>query len=106
MLKQSTPIKRDHGMQVEEDLLLFAQAFAALNKPQLAAQLLSASTTLLAQKRDNQPPFCVAWLAEIEQNTVTSIRDQLDQAAISHARDQGQTLTRDQAIELALNSAD
>jgi predicted ATPase/DNA-binding SARP family transcriptional activator len=106
MLKQSTPIKRDEGMLVEEDLLLFAQAFAALNKPRLAAQLLSAATTLLAQKRDNRAPFCLAWLAEIEQNTVTSIREQLDQAAVRRAREEGQTLTRDQAIELALNSSD
>jgi predicted ATPase/DNA-binding SARP family transcriptional activator len=103
MLKQSTPIKRDEGMLVEEDLLLFAQAFAALNKPRLAAQLLTAATTLLAQKRDNRAPFCLAWLAEIERNTITSIRQQLDQAAVRRAREEGQTLTRDQAIELALN---
>ena len=104
MLKQSTPIKRDQGMLVEEDLLLFAQAFAAHNKPQLAAQLVSASTTLLAEKRDNQPPFGVAWLAEIERSTLTSICQQLSQAAVSRALEEGQALTRDQAIELALNS--
>ena len=44
------------------------------------------------------------WAAKINEETLTTIRTQLDEAAFAEAWEQGRALTLDEAVALALES--
>jgi predicted ATPase len=101
MLKESLRINRDHDMRggIAENLCHFAEFLAAGGKAEMAARLLSRAE-VLSEEIGGVP----SWVAELNEKTLTSIRTQLDEAAFAEAWDQGQALTVDEAVALALDS--
>jgi ATP/maltotriose-dependent transcriptional regulator MalT len=103
MLKESHRILRDLG-----DLLMSAAAvcriarvLALAGRAGTAARVLSSSAVLL-EEIGARPP----WLARINEQTLTAIRTQLDEAAFAEAWEQGQALTAEEAVALALDALD
>ena len=79
----------------------FAGVLASVGRGATAARLLSCSETLHAEIGANPP-----WVASMHEETLTSIRMQLDEADFVQAWEQGRTLTADEAVALALDSFD
>ena len=102
-IRMSTRLTR--AVRIQENLLRFAYAFAAQKKPEVAASLLSFSTTRIEQTQ-SVAPYGVAYTAEMKEKTLTLIRGQLEDAALAEAWQQGRTLTEEEALALALNSND
>jgi len=65
-----------------------------------AAHLLSKALTVLKKVGAR-----FSWTEELDQKTVTTIRTDLDGAAFVEAWDQGQAMTIDAAVALALESS-
>ena len=102
-IRMSTRLTR--AVRIQEKVLRFAYAFAAQKKPEVAASLLSFSTTRIEQTQ-SVTPYGVAYTAEMKEKTLTLIRGQLEDAALAEAWQQGRTLTEEEALALALNSND
>ncbi len=102
-IRMSTRLTR--AVRIQENLLRFAYAFAAQKKPEVAASLLSFSTTRIEQTQ-SVTPYGVAYTAEMKEKTLTLIHGQLEDAALAEAWQQGRTLTEEEALALALNSND
>jgi hypothetical protein len=66
-----------------------------------AAQLLAGSETVF-EGIGARPP----WLARMNEETLTAIREQLGEAAVAEAWEQGRATTVDKAVALALGSLD
>jgi non-specific serine/threonine protein kinase len=89
-----------------DDLLLiagcvcrFARILALSGRPEMAGRVLSSSAALL-KEIGALPPH----IAQIRDQTLAAVRSQLDDAAFAKAWAEGQTLTADEAIALALDS--
>jgi predicted ATPase len=78
-----------------------AGVLATVGRAATAARLLSCSETLHGEIGANPP-----WVARMHEETLTTIRTQLDEAALIEAWEQGRALTADEAVALALDSPD
>lgn len=101
MLKEALRMFRDLGdpMRTAVNLCRSAHALAVAERAGAAAQLLSCSETLLEELGANVP-----WVARMNDETLTTIRTQLDDAALADAWEQGRALTVDEAVALTLDS--
>jgi hypothetical protein len=68
----------------------------------MAARILSRSKALYEEVGASVAPY----LAEMNEETITSIRAQVDEAAFAEAWEQGRKLSVDEAVALALDSVD
>jgi predicted ATPase/class 3 adenylate cyclase len=104
MLNESTRIYRDFGDRhsVAINVCRFARAAAEAGKGEAAARILSAAEVL----REEISVSWSYWVVEMNDATLATIRAQLDEAARAEAWDQGQALTPEEAVELALDSLD
>ena len=75
----------------------FARVFALAGRATTATRVLSSSAVRL-EEIGARPP----WLAKINTQTLTAIRTQLDESAFAEAWEQGEKLTPDEAVALAL----
>jgi predicted ATPase len=102
MLKESHRIHRDLGdpIGIVRDLSRVARVLAAVGRAETAARLLSGSMALYEELGASLRP----WLAEMNEETLATIRAQLDEAAFSGAWEQGRALTADEAVALAGDS--
>jgi len=78
-----------------------AGVLAFVGRAATAARLLSCSETLHGEIGANPP-----WVARMHEETLTTIRTQLDEVAFAEAWEQGRALTADEAVALALHSMD
>jgi predicted ATPase len=101
MLKGSLRILDDLGDldNLSEILCHFARALAVEGRAGTAARLLSFSEAL-RQKIGSMSPY----QARRNERTLTAIRTQFDDAGFAQAWEQGQALTLDEAVALALDS--
>ena len=76
-----------------------AGVLAFVGRAATAARLLSCSETLHGEIGANPP-----WVARMHEETLTTIRTQLDEVAFAEAWEQGRALTADEAVALALES--
>jgi predicted ATPase len=102
MLRESHRIDRDlgdpHG--IARVLCRVARVLAAVGRARTAARLLSASEALHEEIGATLRP----WLAQMNEETLTTVRAHLDEAAFAEAWEQGRALTADDAVALALDS--
>jgi predicted ATPase/class 3 adenylate cyclase len=103
MLKESLRISRDLETPggITESLCHFADLLAAEGRAETAARLLSRAEVL--RKEIGGAP---SWVGEVNEKTLATIHTQLDEAAFAEAWAQGQALTVDEAVALALDSGD
>ena len=103
MLKQSLRIKRDLGDRIEIAMGLcgVARAITALGRVETAVRLISCFEALREEIGGGEP-----WVARMNEQTLATIRTQLDEAAFDEAWEQGQALSADDAVALALESLD
>ena len=101
MLKDTLRISRDLGEPVEiaDTLSRLAATLAVAGRGETAAQLLSSSMT--THERAGSKRF---WVADRNEETLTTIRKQLGESVFAEAWEQGKSLTVDEAIALALDS--
>ena len=105
IMKDVLRIDRDRGvpLQTAFDLSRFARALAfAGGAGADAARLLLSAEALRVEIGAGVPPF----FARVNEEALTAIRAQLDEAAVAEAWEQGQALTPDDAVALALGSLD
>jgi tetratricopeptide (TPR) repeat protein len=103
-LAQALRIFRDHGnlLEIAINLGRFAAIFAREGRAATAGRLLSSSEALTEEIASSIPP----WAATRNERTLTTIRGQLDEAALDEAWEQGRALTVDEAVALALDARD
>ena len=102
--KQNLLASRDLGSLhgIAQSLCRSASTFAVLaEKVDTAARLLSCFEAL----RD-QIGVSEAWVARMNEETLSAIRARLDESAFAEAWEQGRTLTIEEAVALALGSAE
>ena len=104
MLASSTLIFRDLGDRVwtANNLGSLAHYLAVQRNARSAAAILSTAEALRKEIGGGEP----LWVAEMNDETLTTIRAQLDEAAFAEAWEQGRALTVDEAVALALDSLD
>jgi predicted ATPase/class 3 adenylate cyclase len=104
MLKEAYRIHRELGDPYRVAIAVgrFAAVLAAVGKAGTAATLLSCSEVLLDEIGAGGMP----WVANMHDETLAIIRTQLNAADIGEAWEQGQKLTADEAVALALESLD
>ena len=99
-------IRIDHGLgnvlDLAVDLGRLASVLAVAGEPGTAARLLSASEAL-SEKLGVSVPF---WAGRRNEQTLASVRTQLDEASAAEALERGRVLTVDEAVKLALAAAD
>jgi len=102
MLKESTRIYHDLGERIEIALNLsrFARALAVEGRAETAARLLSRAEAL----GEEIGATFDSWAVRVNEDTLTAIRTQLDEAAVAEAWARGRALTVDEAVALALDS--
>ncbi len=102
MLKESHRIHRDLGdpIGIARGLCRVARVLASVGRAGTAARLLSSSETLHEELGASLRP----WLAQMNEETLTTVRAQLDEAAFAEAWEEGRLLTADEAVALALDS--
>ncbi|MBA3366851.1 MAG: hypothetical protein H0U03_13885 [Actinobacteria bacterium] len=100
MLEESHRLYRELGdpLDTAVNLCRFARALACEGKAGPAAQLVSSYEALCEQIGAN-----VQWAAEMNEGTLATVRTELDEAEVDGAWGQGQTLTADEAVRLALD---
>jgi predicted ATPase/class 3 adenylate cyclase len=103
ILKEALRIHRDGGDRrlAARDLGRFARALALEGRAATAAQLLSRSVALREEIGALE-----AGDAEFNEQTLTMIKVQLDEAAFAEGWEQGRKLTVDEAVALALASVE
>ena len=102
--KQNLLACRDLGslQRIAQSLCGRAGALALfLGQAATAAQLLSC-----VEAQREQIGVSEAWIATMNEQTLSAIHDQLDESAFAEAWEQGQSLTVDEAVALALDSLD
>lgn len=104
MLKESLRIYSDLGERHEigVNLCRFARAFAVVGSARSAARVLARSEAL--REEIGGPQY--SWIAELNVGTLAMVRAQLDEAAFAEAWEEGKALTLDEAVAVALDSAD
>jgi predicted ATPase/class 3 adenylate cyclase len=102
MLKESHRIRRDlrDPIGIARDLCRVARVLASVERAGAAARLLSSSKALHEELGASLRP----WLAQMNEETLRTVRVQLDEAAFAEAWEEGRKLTPDQAVALALDS--
>jgi len=102
MLNESHRIHRDldDPIGIARGLSRVARVLAVVGRAGTAARLLSRAEYLHEELGARLRP----WLAQMNGETVTTIRAQLDEAAFAEAWEQGRALTADAAVTLALDS--
>jgi len=102
MLKESHSIHRDLGdpIGVARGICRVARVLASVGRAGTAARLLSSSETLHEELGASLRP----WLAQMNEETLTTVRAQLDEVAFAEAWEEGRVLTADEAVALALDS--
>ncbi len=88
-----------HGVAIE--LRRCACAFAVKGRAQTAAKLLACAEALHEEIGDT-----MLWVARMKEEALAAIREQLDEAAVDDAWEQGRKLALDEALALALESLD
>jgi tetratricopeptide (TPR) repeat protein len=103
LLRENFPLYLELGdlRGTGENLCRSAHALAAEGSVTTAAQLLAGSETVF-EGIGARPP----WLARMNEETLGTIREQLDEAALAEAWEQGRATTVDKAVALALGSLD
>ncbi|HEU0245754.1 MAG TPA: tetratricopeptide repeat protein, partial [Gaiellaceae bacterium] len=104
LLHQSLLIKRESGdrVQIATGLSSTARALAAVGRRmETAARLIACFESLSGEIGAGE-----AWVTRMNEETLPKIRAQLDDAAFNEAWEQGQNLTLDEAVALALSSLD
>ena len=103
MLERAYRIDRDLGARVEMavDVCRFAEVLASA-RPDVATTLLSAGERL----REETGAAWERWAAEMNEETVATIRSQLDEAGFAVAWERGRALTAEEAVALAVASLD
>jgi predicted ATPase len=102
-LRESLGIKREVGDRIEMAIGVCsaARALAALGRVGTATRLLSCFEALAEETGGGE-----GWVTRMKDETLATIRTQLDEAAFANAWEQGRALTADEAIALALESMD
>jgi predicted ATPase/class 3 adenylate cyclase len=103
MLAEAYPIWRDLGNLIGIVAVLgrLASVLATAGRAETSARLLSCSETLREEIGHR-----ARWLTTMNDETLTTIGTQLDEAAFAEAWEQGRKLTADEAVALALDEAD
>jgi predicted negative regulator of RcsB-dependent stress response len=103
LLEQSHRILRHVGDPLWGPAVVcrLARVLAQAGRAATAARVLAGPAAVL-EESGAMPP----WLARINDETLGVVRMQLDEAAFTDAWEQGQTLTVDEAVALALDSID
>jgi non-specific serine/threonine protein kinase len=101
MLTESLRITRDLEMPglIVENLSRFAETLAVAGRAETAAQLLGAAEALREEIGGSH-----SWVIDVNENTLTQLRTQLDDATLAEAREHGRRLTVDEAVAFALES--
>lgn len=101
LLTQAVRIHREIGdpRGMVYDLIFFARVLAWTGNAEAAGRLLSCVESLQEEFGMSEP-----WFTEFNEKTLTSIRDQLGEAALAETWQQGRKLTIDVALALALDS--
>jgi hypothetical protein len=104
MLAESTRIEHDLGdvVWIANNLGRMAYTVALEGDAAAAVRLLAAAEA----RHEHVGVSPAKWVAEMNEETLTIIRTQLDQAAFAEAWDQGRKLTVDEAVTLALGEGD
>ncbi len=102
MLRAALQIDHDHGdvLALATNLGRLASVLVLAGSGETAVQLLSSSEALTAGLGASVP----SWAAARNEETLTTIRSQLDEAAVDEAWEQGRALSVDEAIALALDA--
>jgi predicted ATPase/class 3 adenylate cyclase len=103
MLTESQRIWRDLGNLIGTVAGLSRIAFilAVTRRAETAARLLSSSENL-----NEEVGYRASWLTEMNEETLTALRAQLDEAAFAEAWEQGRKLSPDEAVALAFASVE
>jgi tetratricopeptide (TPR) repeat protein len=102
MLKETDRISRelgDYPLQTAVNFCRSANALAFAGRAGAAARLLSWADA----QHEELGASVLTWLAEINEQTLATVRTQLDEAAFSEAWQQGRRMTVDEAFALALD---
>ena len=101
LLEQSLRIWRDLGdrIGVAMGVCSVARAITAVGNVGMAARLISWFDALREEIGGGE-----SWVRRMNEETLTTIRAQLDDAAFARAWEEGLTLTTDEAVQLALDS--
>lgn len=104
MLAEAYRIDCDMGelYEIAIEFCRFAHAVTVAGRPGAGARLLARAEAL----RDEIGATFESWAARMNEGTLTAICAQLDEATFAEAWEQGQTLTADEAVALALDSRD
>ena len=104
MLREAHELNRELGDRYREAIIVFrfARVLAHAGSAEAAAQVL-ATGEMLQEEMGSSP---MAWLKRGNDEALTLIRAQLDEAALAEAWEHGQALTADEAVELALGELD
>jgi ATP/maltotriose-dependent transcriptional regulator MalT len=102
MLRESLPIlvHLDDRLGVGENLARFARVFAVAGRAEAATELLAGLEALYQETGGG----VLAWVAELNEETLDLIRGALGEQALAQAFDRGRRLTVDDAVALALNA--
>ena len=103
MLRQSLQIFRAHRdlLWIAASVTRFARVLALSGRPELAAQIFSSAAAQLTEMGGSPQ-----WLTRRNEGTLADLRAQLGKAAFDEAWEQGQALTADEAIAIALGALD
>ena len=86
---------------VVESLCRFAYTLAVGGRAEVAARLLAADQELREEIGGG-----FAWVAEVNGETLGKLRSQLDELMLEEALAQGRKLTPDEAVAIALDTAE
>jgi predicted ATPase len=103
LLQESLAIKREIGDRIEIAIGLCsaARAITAVGRVGTATRLLSCFEALGEETGGGE-----VWVTRMKEETLATIRTQLDDASFAEAWEQGRALTADEAVALALDSLD
>jgi tetratricopeptide (TPR) repeat protein len=87
--------------QIVESLSRFAHTLSSAGRAVTAARLVAA-----AEAVRNEIGGSHSWVARDNEKTLKELREQLDSSTLADALEQGRRLTVDEAVSLALSSAD
>ena len=89
-------------LEIAVNLGRFAAILARTGQVESAAQVLARSEALSTEIGAG----VLSWAAERNARTMATVRKQLDEAALAEAETRGRAMTVDQAVALALGSAE
>jgi tetratricopeptide (TPR) repeat protein len=103
MIRRAIGIEHNRGnvLDVALDVGRLASVLARTDRAEVAIRLLSSSEALI-EGLGASSPF---WAEKRNEETLAIIREQIDETAFAEAWEEGQKLTVDEAVELALSDA-